>query len=300
MPVDTRCARSPRRAPRCPRRRTGTARRARRSRRRARSWCRSRPRSRRAGTAVPGQISRHSSEQRPGERPAGPRSPARACAWCVVSTARPCARPGRGRPAGRSWRGRCTARARTRSQPACSSKSTALGVAGRQLARGRAAARRRASRRPSGSPSRVSLERSEGRLVLRVGHLLAANSAKAANSRRRPSRVATAISSSMWSEKNWNGARSPCSSPWKSIGVNGARSVHERGERARLDGQPVAERAVADLVVVGGEDDERARARSSSAGAPKRRRAERRVGAVVEVRPVQRLRQLRRASPNSA
>ena len=51
------------------------------------------------------------------------------------------------------------------------------------------------------------------------------NSAKAANSRRRPSRVAVAIDSSMWSEKNWNGASSPCSSPWKSIGVNGDSSV---------------------------------------------------------------------------
>ena len=51
------------------------------------------------------------------------------------------------------------------------------------------------------------------------------NAAKAANSRRRPSRVATAISSSMWSEKNWNGAVSPYSSPWKSIGVNGDSSV---------------------------------------------------------------------------
>ena len=29
----------------------------------------------------------------------------------------------------------------------------------------------------------------------------------------------------MWSEKNWNGARSPYSSPWNSIGVNGDSSV---------------------------------------------------------------------------
>jgi hypothetical protein len=51
------------------------------------------------------------------------------------------------------------------------------------------------------------------------------NEANAENSRRRPSRVALAISASMWSEKNWNGATSPYSSPWNSIGVNGARQV---------------------------------------------------------------------------
>ena len=54
-----RCARSGRPAARRRRRRTGTARRARRARRRARSSCRCRPRSRRAGTALPGQTSAH-------------------------------------------------------------------------------------------------------------------------------------------------------------------------------------------------------------------------------------------------
>jgi hypothetical protein len=34
-----------------------------------------------------------------------------------------------------------------------------------------------------------------------------ANASNCANSRRRPSRVAEAISSSMWSLKNWNGPR---------------------------------------------------------------------------------------------
>ena len=60
----------------------------------------------------------------------------------------------------------------------------------------------------------------------------------------------------MWSVKNWNGARSPYSSPMNSIGVKGDSSVQQRGQRPRRRGQPVAERAVADLVVVLGEHDE--------------------------------------------
>ena len=51
------------------------------------------------------------------------------------------------------------------------------------------------------------------------------NDANVANSWRRPSRVASAIALSMWSEKNWNGAGSPYSSPMNSIGVNGESSV---------------------------------------------------------------------------
>ena len=60
---------------------------------------------------------------------------------------------------------------------------------------------RRAPRRAS-SRSRVSLERSNVAGSCGSGTSSPANSAKAANSRRRPSRVAMAISSSMWSEKN--------------------------------------------------------------------------------------------------
>ena len=52
------------------------------------------------------------------------------------------------------------------------------------------------------------------------------NAAKRANSRRRPSRVASAMSGSMWSVKNWNGAVSPYSSPMNSIGVNGDSRTH--------------------------------------------------------------------------
>jgi hypothetical protein len=51
------------------------------------------------------------------------------------------------------------------------------------------------------------------------------------------------------------------------MGVNGDRSVAERGERPALGGHPVADRAVADLVVVLAEDDELLGGRSG-AGAP--------------------------------
>ena len=118
------------------------------------------------------------------------------------------------------------------------------------------------------------------------------NSAKAANSRRRPSRVASAISGSMWSVKNWNGARSPYSSPWNSIGVKGDKSVQNAASAPRLDRQPVAERAVADLVVVGGEDDE-ALGRHVVGGRPEAALAERRVGPVVHVRALEGLGQQR-------
>ena len=54
---------------------------------------------------------------------------------------------------------------------------------------------------------------------------------KAANSLRRPSRVASAIAGSMWSVKNWNGACSPYSSPMKSSGVCGAKRVTAARQR---------------------------------------------------------------------
>ena len=70
----------------------------------------------------------------------------------------------------------------------------------------------------------MSLERSNVRGSWGSG-TSSAKEAKAANSRRRPSRVASAISSSMWSVKNWKGASSPYSSPMNSIGTNGESSV---------------------------------------------------------------------------
>src|SRR3954447_15664873 len=100
----------------------------------------------------------------------------------------------------------------------------------------------------AGSPSRVSFERSNVAGSCGSGISSAEKSANAENSRRRPSRVAVAISSSMWSVKNWNGA----------LAVLLAHEQHrderrqqraERGERPRLVGQAIAERAVADLVV---------------------------------------------------
>ena len=68
--------------------------------------------------------------------------------------------------------------------------------------------------------------------------------------------------------------------------------MHERGQRRGTSArQPVAERAVADLVVVLGEDDEPL-GRRVVAGAPKRV-AERRRSAVVDERARERLGELR-------
>ena len=76
-------------------------------------------------------------------------------------------------------------------------------------------------RAPSrGSATRVSMERVVGFDRLWIWDLRP-NDANAANSSRRPVRVASAIRLSMWSEKNWNGASSPYSSPMNRSGVNG-------------------------------------------------------------------------------
>jgi hypothetical protein len=100
-----------------------------------------------------------------------------------------------------------------------------------------------------------------------------ANSAKPANSRRRPSRVAIAISSSMWSEKNWNGARLAVLLALNSIGVNGDSSVQSAasGRASTAAGRRTRGcRPGRGLV----EDDE-ALGGTSSARAPKRRPRER-------------------------
>ena len=75
----------------------------------------------------------------------------------------------------------------------------------------------------------------------------------------------------MWSEKNWNGAVSPCSSPWKSIGVNGARSVQNAasGRAATGSRSPSARLPTWSWLE---ENTTNASGGSSSAGAPKRRR----------------------------
>ena len=78
----------------------------------------------------------------------------------------------------------------------------------------------------------------------------------AANSRLRPARVASAITGSMWSVKNWNGARSSCSSPMKSSGVESENSTTAKATRWASRRQPVTDRPVPDLVVVLGGDDE--------------------------------------------
>src|SRR4051794_8920912 len=87
-----------------------------------------------------------------------------------------------------------------------------------------------------------------------------------------------------------NGAVSPYSSPWKSIGVNGARQTSSAARGARVDGRPVAERAVADLVGIGGEDDEALRRHAVGGGAGAAPPA-RRVRAVVHVGTVEGLRE---------
>ena len=156
---------------------------------------------------------------------------------------------------------------------------------------GRAGARRSSSRRPSGSPSRVSLEASNVAGSCGSGTSRPRNSANAANSRRRPSRVAVAMSSSMWSEKNWNGAVLAVLLALEEHRRERRQQRAQRRERPRLDGQPVAERAVADLVVVGGEDDEALGRDVVGAGA-EAPVAERRVRAVVHVRAVERLREV--------
>ena len=100
-----------------------------------------------------------------------------------------------------------------------------------------------------------------------------------ANSRRRPSRTSSA-SSSLWSVKNRNGARVPVSSPMNSSGICGHSSSSACAARSasavRQRGQPVADRAVADLVVVLQADDEgggrQARRSLSPRGSPLARR----------------------------
>ena len=103
----------------------------------------------------------------------------------------------------------------------------------------------------------------------------------------------------MWSEKNWNGARSPYSSPMNSIGVNGASSVQNAASGRAALGQAVAVGAVADLVVVLAKTTKRSR-RHVVGRRAEAALAEARVVAVVHVRAVERLRQVARRWPNSA
>ena len=95
----------------------------------------------------------------------------------------------------------------------------------------------------------------------------------------------------MWSQKNWNGAGSPYSSPMNSIGVNGESSMQNAASAAHRRREPIAEGAVADLVVVLAKTTNCSGGRSP-AGAPKRRAAEGRVVAVVDERTIERLRQI--------
>ena len=155
----------------------------------------------------------------------------------------------------------------------------------------------RVERASSGSRRRVSLERSNVAASWGSG-ISSPNAANAANSARRPSRVACAISASMWSEKNWNGAVSPYSSPMNSIGVNGESSVQNAASGRALGRHPVAEGAVAHLVVVLGEDDEPL-GRDVVGGGAEAPPAKARVVAVVDERAVQRLGELA-TSPKSA
>ena len=105
----------------------------------------------------------------------------------------------------------------------------------------------------------VELRALERLRVLRIGHDGRVPPIRS-NSAIRASAVAFPSSGSGWEVKNWNGVDAAHSSPWKSIGVNGPASGQQRGARElvvveRL-GDPVADRAVADLVVVLAGDDE--------------------------------------------
>ena len=159
---------------------------------------------------------------------------------------------------------------------------------GGELARAAASAARvelaqalRLARRASAGRSNVAGSCGSGICALRTPRTRRTRAGAPRASRRRSS-------SSMWSEKNRNGAVSPYSSPWKSIGVNGARQVSSAASGRACDRQPVAEGAVADLVVVGGEDDE---ALAAARRRPARRSGARGSsrGAVVHVRAVERL-----------
>ena len=254
VPVERRCARSARRTSRRRRRRTGTARRARRARRRSRSSCRSPSQVAPSGNGAPGQTS-ISAPALPasGGRTTKPGSSVGSCVASTTSSARS--------------RGTCTgARAklassvysprRTASQPARSSKSIASTSPGGSSRRSAQQLARAARAGPPARPRASAWSAAKVAGSCGSGTSAPRNSAKAANSRRRPSRVASAISWSMWSEKNWNGARSPYSSPWKSIGVKGDSSVQSAASGRASTGSRSPKRAVADLVVVGGEDDE--------------------------------------------
>ena len=195
----------------------------------------------------------------------------RSCAQSVngaAAHAQPAARPRR-------------SRRRRRRRPAGSSRRTRAGarraraIASSPLARELRALERR--RGPAGrAPPR---RRTRRRRRTRAGG---------------PRAVASAISSSMWSVKNWNGAGSPYSSPMKSIGVNGDSSVQNAASGRASAGRRSPKRAVADLVVVLVEDDELLGA-AVVGGRAEAAAAERRVVAVVDVRAPEGLRELARA-----
>src|SRR5581483_9076806 len=105
----------------------------------------------------------------------------------------------------------------------------------------------------AGSPSSGrSFERSNVAGSCGSGTSSSENAEKRANSRRRPSLVASAMDGSMWSVKNWNGRRPPYSSPMNSIGVCGAN---------RIVAALMASSSVAHLIVILRGDDETLRRR---------------------------------------
>ena len=141
----------------------------------------------------------------------------------------------------------------------------------RAAARGAARSSRVDARSPAGR--RVELRALERLARLRVGHVLGREAGEArelapapvAGRRRRSN-------GSMWSVKNWNGCDSPYSSPMKSSGVRREEDDRLRARAGASGRQPVADGAVADLVVVLRADDEplarpvgRARGRSARA-----------------------------------
>ena len=273
------------------RRRTGTARRARRARRRSRSSCRAPSQWAPSGNGLPGQTS-ISGPPRPTSAAGSPRR--RPASRRRRRTAR--------RP--RAWHrerrvsaeklniSSCSPR-RTRSQRVIARRNRSPRLASwpRSSRRERQQLARRARRAPRRAPG-SAWSRSNVCSDLRVGDLLR----RTTRTPRTPGGARPAwrwaISSSMWSEKNWNGAGSPYSSPMNSIGTNGDSSVQNAASGRAGGGQAVAERAVSDLVVVLVEDDEALR-RHVVGRRPEAPAAKARVGAVVDVRAVKGLGQMR-------
>ena len=179
------------------RRRRGRARRARRSRRRARSSCPRRPSVAPSGNGFPGQTLMR------GARPS--------------RAAKSATQRRRGRAAARASAPLVEGDLELARQLAPQAEQVGVELAPALAAARASSARRSRSSCGSGTSPREARE--------------------AANSRRRPSRVASAMTGSMWSVKNWNGAARRTPRPGRASGVYGAkRTTAARDARASRPG----------------------------------------------------------------